>query len=89
MMINALALFIEVFCGLLEWCILLQVFYSWIRPNSTSYFYQLISSVVIPIYKPIRRIIPSLGPLDLTPLIALLLVEAFGYIIINLLIQLV
>jgi YggT family protein len=81
--------FIQVFFGLLEWAVIIHVFYSWIRPHSTSFFYMVISSIVIPLYRLIRRIIPVLGPLDLTPLFALISIDIIGYLLTNLVIRLV
>lgn len=36
-----------------------------------------------PIYAPIRRVLPNLGGLDLTPLVALLIVYALRVVLIN------
>jgi len=89
MIATYLIVFIQVFFGLLEWAVIIHVFYSWIRPHSTSFFYMVISSIVIPLYRIVRRIIPLMGPFDLTPLFTLIGIDVVGYLLTNLVIRLV
>ncbi|MEZ5500599.1 MAG: YggT family protein [Steroidobacteraceae bacterium] len=56
--------------------ILLYALLSLIAPGVPSPFGSLLASIAEPVLRPIRRIIPPLAGLDLSPLVALLLIQA-------------
>ncbi len=53
--------------------IILMVIISWVNPASP--MYSLINTLVRPLLRPIQRVVPSIGMIDLSPLIALLLLQ--------------
>ncbi|MDE2838053.1 MAG: YggT family protein [Chloroflexota bacterium] len=53
--------------ALLSWLLLAGV-----RNDTVMRLYQTISMALDPIYRPLRRVIPAAGMLDLTPLIAII-----------------
>ena len=59
--------------------ILVRVFMSWIRPQGYSPLYnkfaRLVFLVTEPLLEPIRNILPNTGALDLSPMIAILLLN--------------
>jgi YggT family protein len=54
-------------------CIFLMVILSWVNPASP--MYSLINTLTRPLLRPIQRIVPLIGAIDLSPLIALLLLQ--------------
>lgn len=66
----------------LSWVIIIQAIFSWLIVfnviNTYNDFvrsvYQTLEAITRPIYRPIRRIMPDFGALDLSPLVALLLI---------------
>ncbi|TVQ50173.1 MAG: YggT family protein [Gammaproteobacteria bacterium] len=56
--------------------ILISVILSWVGRDSRHPLVALLNSVVEPVLRPVRRILPSIGGLDLSPLIVLLLIQA-------------
>ncbi len=69
---NAEALLIEA----LVFAILIQVILSWFAPMGVGgRFMLLLSDLTDPILMPLRRMIPPFGMLDLSPLIAILLLQ--------------
>lgn len=52
--------------------ILIQVILSWVNPGAYNPATALISYIVDPILRPARRIIPPLGGLDLSPMLAMI-----------------
>jgi YggT family protein len=60
---------------LLNLAILFRVLFSWINPDPRNAVVHLIYQITEPILAPLRRYIPSFGGLDITPMIALLLLE--------------
>ena len=67
-LINAVQLFFTV----LELAVLARVLFSWIRPDPYNPFVRIIVQITDPILQPLRRFIPPLGMLDITPLVALI-----------------
>nr|WP_184000425.1 YggT family protein [Sphingomonas kyeonggiensis] len=66
----------------LSWIIIIQAILSWLIVfnviNTYNDFvrsvWQTLEAITKPIYRPIRRIMPDFGALDLSPLVALLLI---------------
>jgi YggT family protein len=56
--------------------ILIYVLLSWISPGSYNPAAALLTSITEPVLKPLRRIIPSIGGMDLSPLFALIGIQA-------------
>ncbi|WP_454007017.1 YggT family protein [Alcaligenes sp. Marseille-Q7550] len=65
--------------SLVFWIVLLQALLSWIQPQSPTM--PLLRSVTAPLLDPIRRILPDLGGLDLSPLVLLLLTQVLNMIV--------
>jgi len=54
--------------------LLIMVIVSWIAPGSNNPALSLISSITEPVLAPIRRVIPSMGGLDFSVMLAILLI---------------
>lgn len=52
--------------------IFVQVIASWVAPGSYNPVLSLIDSITHPLLKPLRAVLPPLGGLDLTPMVALI-----------------
>ncbi|WP_455380443.1 YggT family protein [Acidihalobacter prosperus] len=67
--------------------IIIQALMSWVTPMSGSYHpaANLLDSLTSPLLTPIRRVVPLIGMIDLSPLIALLLLNVALILIQNLL----
>lgn len=68
----------------LNLAILLRVLLSWIRPDPRNPLVQLLYQITEPILAPLRRYIPPFGGLDITPMVALLLLELLHRLLIDL-----
>ena len=66
----------------LIWLVLASVILSWIRAGSSIQY--LVSLLVEPLLSPIRRVIPNLGSLDLSPLALLLILQVLQIVLSNL-----
>lgn len=86
-LVNAINLIIQVFSLL----ILVEVIGSWLLvanvrlPDVVFRLLQGISSITGVILNPIRRVMPNIGGLDLSPIIALLLLDVLRRLLIGLL----
>ena len=73
---------IHVLLNVLWWIIVIQAILSWLVAfNVINTYNDFVRSLLIaldritaPIYRPIRRVMPDLGALDLSPLVVLLLI---------------
>ena len=72
--------FIRVLCNVLTMIILLRVVVSWYSPRPTNILVIILYRVTEPFLAPLRRIIPRVGPLDFSPLVAIILLQLIRYL---------
>ncbi|MDI7275414.1 MAG: YggT family protein [Anaerolineae bacterium] len=77
--------FIDLLFYALNLAILIRVILSWLNVSPYSPFVSFIYQVTDPIIVPLRRIIPPIGMIDLTPIIAILLLWILQQILLTLL----
>lgn len=64
-----------IFATLLVLAIIVRALLSWFNMDPRSPLIQTLNSITEPILEPIRRIMPRLGMIDLSPLVAILLLQ--------------
>lgn len=67
--------FVEVFAGALTVCILVRVLLSWVPVRLPLGLADLVFSVSETVLAPIRRALPSMGGLDLSPFVAIIAIQ--------------
>ena len=77
--------FVRVLANALSLAILARILLSWIPLNRENQVVRIIYEITDPILEPIRRVVPSLGALDLSPMIALILIQVVERILLTLL----
>jgi YggT family protein len=87
-MIVFLINFIDILFQVLSLAVLARVILSWFRVDPYNRFVQILFQVTEPVLAPIRRLIPPMGMIDITPIIALLLLQLAQRIIVTMLAQL-
>ena len=80
----ALYRLIDTIFWLLDLAVLLRVLFSWIRPDPYNPLVRFIYQVTEPILAPLRRYIPPFGGLDITPIVALLILDLLRRIVLTL-----
>ena len=85
---SLLASFIDILFYALNLAILLRVIISWLNVNPYNPLVSFIYQITDPILVPLRRIIPPLGMIDITPLVALILLRVIQQALLMLLAQL-
>lgn len=60
-----LSLFLEIY----TWILIARVLMSWFNPNPYNPLVQFVLRLTEPVLVPIRRVLPSMGGLDLSPLV--------------------
>lgn len=67
--------FVDILFNVLLFAILGRVLISWIDPMGNMRVTQILREITEPILAPIRSVIPSIGMIDLSPLVAMLLIQ--------------
>jgi YggT family protein len=81
--------FVDVFVGVYVLLIFAYVLTSWIRlPYSLNRVQRFLYDVCEPYLRLFRRILPALGPIDISPIVGVILLVAFDQIVTRLLGQL-
>lgn len=74
--------FINVLFYALNLAILIRVILSWVNVSPYHPLVSLIYQITDPIIEPLRRIVPPIGMIDITPLLALLLLQVIQRVLI-------
>ena len=81
---NWLATFVNLLFWALEMAILLRVLLSWFRLDPYHPVVQIVHQITEPIIGPLRRIIPSIGMIDITPMVALIILQIVQEVLLSL-----
>ncbi|MGA1845822.1 YggT family protein [Deferribacter abyssi] len=61
--------------GILTWLIIIRALISWVSPDPYNPLVQLIVALTEPVMGPFRRLIPTIGIVDISPIIAIFIIE--------------
>ncbi|MGM0767806.1 MAG: YggT family protein [Pseudomonadota bacterium] len=75
--LNVLDLIVKIYF----WSVIAVVVVSWIAPGSHHPAIQLVAQITEPVMRPVRNIMPSLGGLDLSPIIVFLILNVVSVVI--------
>ena len=87
-LLAALAQLVEVLFQIYWLLIIVRVLISWVNPDPFNPIVQGLTRVTDPVLEPLRRVIPPIGPIDLSPLVALLVLQALRYFLVQTLMDL-
>ena len=77
--IGVTALFLKVFF----FAMIISVILSWVAPGSTSPGAELVNQITEPALAPFRRFLPNLGGLDISPILAFMVLKLLDMLVIN------
>ncbi|MFC1847037.1 YggT family protein [Chloroflexota bacterium] len=63
--------FVSYFCRILALCIFIHVLLSWFRVRAYSWPITILNDLTNPILEPLRRIMPTFGGFDFSPMVAI------------------
>jgi YggT family protein len=63
------------------WSVIAIVVVSWIAPGSHHPAIQLVAQITEPVMRPVRHLIPSMGGLDLSPIVVFLILNVISVVI--------
>jgi len=79
---KSIAELLSLFLNIFLFAILIQIIVSWINPGSHNPIMSVIQTITEPVMGPVRRVIPPIGGLDLSPLVAILVIQLLKMLII-------
>ena len=71
------------FLNIFFYALIISVILSWVAPGSQNPGAQLISQICEPALAPLRRLLPNLGGLDISPIFAFLALKLLDMLVIN------
>ena len=80
---NLLADFVNLFFYLLSLAILARVLLSWVRVSPYHPAVELLYQITEPVLAPLRRVIPPVGMMDISPIIAMFLLRIIGQVLVE------
>ena len=78
-LIGVTALFLKIFF----FALIISVILSWVAPGSTSPGAELVNQITEPALAPFRRFLPSMGGLDISPILAFMVLKLIDMLVIN------
>ena len=75
--------FIGIFALVLTWAIIIRALLSWFSVGGTQPIFRLLLEITEPVLAPIRRVLPGMGMIDFSPLIALIVIQVVSRILIS------
>ena len=76
---------IQILFMVLTVAIIARAIMSWFSPNSSNILAVILYRITEPLLAPLRRIIPMAGPFDFTPLVAIIILQLLGQLIVTIL----
>jgi YggT family protein len=73
--------FVQYFCRILSYTIFARVILSWFGISRYNIFILILDDITEPVLAPLRRIVPTIGIFDLTPLLAIVILFTIPIII--------
>ena len=80
---NLLADFVDLFFYLLSLAILARVLLSWARVSPYHPAVEFLHQITEPVLAPLRRVIPPVGMMDISPIIAMFLLRIIGQVLVE------
>ena len=80
-MVDYLRIFVDLLFNILIFAILIDALISWFPIAPDSPIVRLLDDVTEPILAPLRRVVPRLGMFDITPIVAMFLLEILQSVI--------
>ena len=79
---DLLVYFVDVFFTLLSLAVLARVLLSWVRVSPYHPAVEFLYRITEPILAPLRRVIPPVGMMDISPIIAMFLLRIIGQVLV-------
>jgi len=72
---------VQVFCLVLSGAIFVRAILSWFPMNPGNALIAMLDQITEPVLAPLRRIVPRIGMIDITPLVAIILLQLLSRLV--------
>ncbi len=79
---------VEMLITILYWLVIVRALVSWVNPDPFNPIVQFLYRSTDPILAPIRKFLPTLGPIDISPIIAFFILYFLKIFIVSTLVDL-
>ena len=73
-LLKALASVVDLVLRIYVWIIIIRAIISWVNPDPYNPIVQFLYHITEPVLRPIRRIIPPIGGIDISPVVVLIII---------------
>ena len=87
-LVGALAQLLSAIFTIYTWILIIRVLASWLSPDPFNPLMQFLTRMTDPVLEPLRRMIPAIGPFDLSPIVAVLILQTVQHFLIRTLLDL-
>ena len=77
--------FVRALANLVTLVVIVDILASWVLPNPYHPFRLAVHRLVEPMLAPIRRLVPPVGMIDVSPMILILVIQVIEVVLVNLL----
>jgi YggT family protein len=80
--VAVIANFVSIIITVLTYAIIIRALITWFPISPANPLVRLLDDITEPVLAPLRRVVPRLGMLDITPIVAILLLQVLGSILV-------
>ncbi|MGD0766287.1 MAG: YggT family protein [Dehalococcoidia bacterium] len=73
--------FVEIFCNIMIAAIVVRALLSWVVTDARNPLVSALDQITEPILAPLRRVVPRMGMIDVTPMVAILILYVIEQLI--------
>ena len=82
-LLSALAELLRMVFEIYALILIVRVLITWVNPDPFNPVVQFLSRMTDPVLEPLRRVIPPLGPIDISPIVAFLVLRALQHFLVQ------
>lgn len=86
--VAAVAELVKAVLSIYSFILLIRVLLSWVNPDPFNPIVQFLTRLTDPVLEPLRRVIPPIGMIDISPIVAFLLLQAVQIFLVRTLLDL-
>ena len=82
-LVSALAQILNGALTIYTWILIVRVLISWVSPDPFNPLVQFLMQMTDPVLEPLKRIIPPIGPVDISAMVAILLLQGIQHFLVQ------
>jgi YggT family protein len=75
--------FVRILFFILQFAIIVRALMSWFNPSPENPIVRIVFEITEPVLAPLRRIVPRIGMMDITPIVAILLMQVIESVLVQ------